>query len=134
MKALVLGYGASGKAVEKSLKERGWEADVAEGYDLVVTSPAIKVVSELQYGVELLKSRGVRLLAVTGSKGKSSVVKLVAEAISLSGLKAVACGNYGLPVTDVGECDWAVVEVSSFQLETTALPADTFEAAAILNL
>ena len=134
MKALVLGYGASGKAVERSLKERGWEVDVAEGYDLVVTSPAIKVISELQYGVELLKSRGVRLLAVTGSKGKSSVVKLVSEAINLSGLKAVACGNYGLPVTEVGECDWAVVEVSSFQLETTALPADTFEAAAILNL
>ncbi len=134
MKALVLGYGASGKAAEKSLKAKGWEVDVAEGYDLVVTSPAIKVVSELQYGVELLKSRGVCLLAVTGSKGKSSVVKLVADAINLSGLKAVACGNYGLPVTDVGDCDWAVVEVSSFQLETTALAHDTFEAAAILNL
>ena len=134
MKALVLGYGASGRAAEKSLRERGWEVDVAEGYDLVVTSPAIKVTSELQYGVEQLKSRGVRLLAVTGSKGKSSVVKLVADAINLAGFKAVPCGNYGLPVTDTGDCGWAVVEVSSFQLETTALPADTFEAAAILNL
>lgn len=134
MKALILGYGASGKAAERELKSRGWDVDVVEGYDLVVTSPAIKVVSELQLGLEALKARGTRLLAVTGSKGKSSVVKLVADAINLSGLKAVACGNYGLPVTAVGPCDWAVVEVSSFQLETTALPRDTFEAAAILNL
>ena len=56
----------------------------------------------------------------------------------------VACGNYGLPLCDVvNECDergadgaagWAVVEVSSFQMETTDLPPDAFEAAAILNL
>lgn len=133
MKALVLGYGISGKAAEKNLKEKGYEVDVAEGYDLVVASPAIVVKSELQLGVEKLLSQGVKLLAVTGSKGKSSVVKLVAEALNLSGRKAVACGNYGLAVCDVEDCEWAVVEVSSFQLETTSLAPGTFEAATVLN-
>ena len=128
----------------------------------------IPLKSELQFGCEELKRQGWKLLAVTGSKGKSSVVKVVADAINLAGMHAVACGNYGRPVSDValelgsgkdfaspvdgadGEkasvtsitgdaesfplCRYAVVEVSSFMMETTELPADTFEAAAILNL
>ena len=75
---------------------------------------------------------GGRMLALTGSKGKSSVVKLVADALG-----GVPCGNYGKPLCEVvldGAPKWAVVEVSSFQMETTELPPDTFEAAAVLNL
>ena len=141
MKALVLGKGKSGRAAEAVLRAQGYDVDFADGYDLVVASPGLPVKSELQFGCEELKRRGWKLLAVTGSKGKSSVVKLVAEALG-----GVACGNYGRPVSDVasdedarretkdGTAHWAVVEVSSFQLETTNLPPDTFEAAAILNL
>ena len=136
MKALVLGTGKSGTAAAEDLRRRGFSVDFAEGYDLVVASPGIPVKSELQLGCEELKRRGWKLLAVTGSKGKSSVVKLVADAIRGAGGRAVPCGNYGRPVCDLldEEPGWAVVEVSSFQLETTTLPPDTFEAAAILNL
>lgn len=133
-RALVLGKGASGKAAKAALEAEGYEVDFADGYDLVVASPGLRVESELELGVRRLKARGTRLLAVTGSKGKSSVVKVVADALNLAGVRAAACGNYGLPVSEVGECEWAVVEVSSFQLETTNLPPDTFEAAAVLNL
>ena len=129
MKALVLGRGKSGEAAAALLRSRGVEVAFADGYDLVVASPGLAVKSELQLGCEELKRRGVKMLAVTGSKGKSSVVKLVADAIG-----GVPCGNYGLPVSEVGETQWAVVEVSSFMLETTALAPDTFEAAAVLNL
>ena len=170
MKALVLGYGRSGKAAEALLKAQGAESVVladdkrdrieGEGFDFAVVSPGIALThpwivearrrgiplkSELQFGCEELKRRGWKLLAVTGSKGKSSVVKVVADAINLAGMKAVACGNYGVPVCEValedgrretedGKERWAVVEVSSFMMETTTLPPDTFEAAAILNL
>ena len=166
MRALVLGRGKSGMAAAGLLEAQG--ADVAvladdthekvgEGaFDLAVVSPGIALThpwvveamrrgvplkSELQLGCEELKRRGWKLLAVTGSKGKSSVVKLVADALG-----GVPCGNYGLPVCDVAFSEdarretvdaaahWAVVEVSSFQLETTNLPPDTFEAAAVLNL
>lgn len=133
-KALILGRGKSGEAAAQKLRETGYEVAFSDGIDLVIASPGIPVKSELQLGVESLKARGVKLLAVTGSKGKSSVVKLVTEALQLAGYKAVACGNYGLPVCAVGDCDWAVVEVSSFQLETTTLDSHAFEAAAILNL
>ena len=135
-KALVLGKGKSGTAAADALRRRGFSVDFADGFDLVVASPGIRVESELQLGCEELRRRGWRLLAVTGSKGKSSVVKLVADAIRLAGGRAVPCGNYGRPVCDLAgeEPGWAVVEVSSFQLETTALPPDAFEAAALLNL
>lgn len=135
-KALVLGTGKSGTAAAADLRRRGFAVDFAEGYDLVVASPGLPVKSELQLGCEELKRRGWKLLAVTGSKGKSSVVKLVADAIAGAGGRAVPCGNYGRPVCDLldEEPGWAVVEVSSFQLETTTLPPDTFEAAALLNL
>ena len=47
-KALVLGYGRSGKAAEAVLKAQGYEVAVADGYDLVVASPGLRVESELQ--------------------------------------------------------------------------------------
>ena len=173
MKAIVLGNGRSGKAAAELLRREGatvtvldgadrWPSDMA--CDLCVTSPGIaldhpwqhaaraagvKVVSELQLGAERWLARGGRMLAVTGSKGKSSVVKLVAETLQLAGLPATPCGNYGTPLCEVVNSSdlgrqpsnsslqtpsWAVVEVSSFQMETTDLPNDAFAAAAILNL
>ena len=177
MNALVLGAGRSGKAAAEMLRRSGFEVTVLDGdeafpdgeFACAVVSPGVALThpwiaacrargiplkSELQFGCEALKAQGWKLLAVTGSKGKSSVVKVVADAINLAGLHAVACGNYGLPVSEVANpntqtpsnpntqtpkhpntsVSWAVVEVSSFMMETTDLPADTFEAAAVLNL
>ena len=164
MNALVLGNGRSGQAAAELLRREGAAVTVLDGadawpasgaWDLCVTSPGIAldhpwqraaraagvhVVSELQLGARRWRARGGRMLAVTGSKGKSSVVKLVADALLLAGTPAVPCGNYGTPLCAV-ICDgadprrtWVVVEVSSFQLETTTLPPDAFAAAALLNL
>ena len=158
MNALVLGNGRSGRAAAELLRREGARVVVLDGddawpggaWDVCVTSPGIplghpwqaaaraagvKVISELQLGASRWKGR---MLAVTGSKGKSSVVKLVADTLNLAGVSAVPCGNYGTPLCEVvtrsgGDAGgWAVVEVSSFQMETT----DDFHpaAAAILNL
>ena len=161
MNAVVLGAGRSGIAAASLLRGEGWNATILDGadlwpenasFDLCVVSPGVPlshawqvearrlgvpVVSELQLGAERFASMGGKMLAVTGSKGKSSVVKLVADALG-----GVPCGNYGMPLCGVAlrrreqgtMPQWAVVEVSSFQMETTVLPPDTFEAAAILNL
>ncbi|MDO5317382.1 MAG: UDP-N-acetylmuramoyl-L-alanine--D-glutamate ligase [bacterium] len=164
MNAVVLGNGRSGKSAAELLRREGATVKVLDGddawpvdasFDLCVASPGIaldhpwlvaaraagvKIVSELQLGAERWLARGGRMLAVTGSKGKSSVVKLVAEALLLAEAEAVPCGNYGLPLSQVvldcpaPERAWAVVEVSSFQMETTDLPGNAFAAAAILNL
>lgn len=164
MNAVVLGNGRSGQSAADLLRREGAQVTVLDGddawpvdaaFDLCVASPGIAldhpwqraaraagtpVASELQLGAERWRAKGGRMLAVTGSKGKSSVVKLVAETLQLAGISATPCGNYGLPLCQVvldcpaPELAWAVVEVSSFQMETTCLPADAFAAAAILNL
>ena len=94
----------------------------------------LRVRGELCLGCELF---GGRVVAVTGSKGKSSVVKLLADALSANGIPAVPCGNYGTPVCEVADLDpaprVAVAECSSFQLET-ADEALAPVAAAVLNL
>ena len=158
MNALVLGNGRSGRSAAELLRREGARTVVLDGddawpggaWDVCVTSPGIpldhpwqvaaraagvKVISELQLGASRWKGR---MLAVTGSKGKSSVVKLIADTLNLADVPAVPCGNYGTPLCEVvnmrgdGVGTWAIVEVSSFQMETT----DDFhpDAAAILNL
>ena len=81
----------------------------------------LDVRSELDAALPYLRCRAIA--AVTGSKGKSSLVKLLADALSLGGRPAVPCGNYGTALAEVAmrepPPDVAVVECSSFQLETT---------------
>ena len=156
MDVLIFGAGRSGRAASKLLARTGHDTAMLDGSDpfpagnwaFAVASPGIPpshawieectrrnipVISELELGAGWFRGR---MLAVTGSKGKSSVVKLVAGALSAAGHPAVACGNYGTPLcevaTDHAGAEWAVVEVSSFQMEQTKRfrPA----AAAMLNL
>jgi len=76
-----------------------------------------------------------KLIAITGSNGKSTVTALIDEMCKAAGLKTVVAGNIGLPVLEtlVDEApDIYVLELSSFQLETTSsLNAD---AATVLNI
>ena len=79
----------------------------------------IPLQSELELGWSRFRGR---TLAVTGSNGKSSVVKALGEVLSTETVPAPACGNYGVPVCEAlmanPSADWLVMEVSSFQLET----------------
>lgn len=108
----------------------------AGAFDVAVASPGlpldgpflsavrergIPVVAELELGWSRFRGRTA---AVTGSNGKSCVVKALAECLAEAGQRALPCGNYGLPacqaVVDVPAADWLVIEASSFQLETCA--------------
>jgi UDP-N-acetylmuramoylalanine--D-glutamate ligase len=124
-------------------------AEVPDGdFDLCVLSPGvpadapwvrevrrrgIEVLPELELGWS--RRRGP-VAAVTGSNGKSSVVKWMAEAMRRAGLWSAPAGNYGTPlsaaVSGQPEGGWLVVEASSFQLETIA--AFRPEVALLLNL
>lgn len=63
----------------------------------------------------------VPVVAITGTNGKSTVTTLVGEMAKAAGLKVLVGGNIGEPVLNQGEgdFDWVVLELSSFQLEST---------------
>jgi UDP-N-acetylmuramoylalanine--D-glutamate ligase len=97
-------------------------------FDLVVPSPGVPReryadrARRVWGDVELLyRVLSVPILAVTGTNGKSTTTRLVEAMLRAAGLRARAAGNVGAPALGlVGEgLDWAVLEVSSFQLETT---------------
>ena len=117
----------------------GHPPSLLAGTALLVTSPGIPprvdilraarregipVWGELELGYRALGEPWDRLVAVTGTKGKSSVVTLLAEALEARGTPVRACGNLGEPLTALagsfGPDQIAVVETSSFQLATIA--------------
>jgi len=74
------------------------------------------------------------VIAVTGSNGKSTVTTLASKVLESQGLRAPAGGNLGPPALDLlaGEADAFVLEISSFQMETTDSLAPL--AATVLNI
>jgi UDP-N-acetylmuramoylalanine--D-glutamate ligase len=75
-------------------------------------------------------------LALTGTNGKTTTVRMLASMLCAAGLRAVATGNVGLPVVDVVLADppyqVLAVELSSFQLHWSPSPRPL--ASAVLNL
>jgi len=111
------------------------------GFDLVVPSPGIPseryieraraVAGDIELTSRFLE---VPIVAVTGTNGKSTTVSLIEAMLRSAGLRTRAAGNVGTPALSlVGEAlDVAVLEVSSFQLETTEHFAP--KVAAVLNI
>ncbi len=114
--------------------------DPAE-FDLVVPSPGVpreryadrarRAWGDLELAYRAL---AVPILAVTGTNGKSTTTMMVEAMLRAAGVRARAAGNLGAPALGLvgAALDWAVLEVSSFQLEAT----DAFRprVAVILNL
>lgn len=140
---------------EVSLRLGGFDRADFEWADLIVASPGIAMATpELQWArqagkdvagdVELfaraIRGNGAKVIAITGSNGKSTVTSLVGHLCAAVGLDTVVAGNIGLPVLDaldnrdtLGRCpDVWVLELSSFQLETTASLSP--DAATVLNI
>ncbi len=124
------------------------DPDLFASADLVVLSPGVPlrqpalarakrakvpIIGELELASRLLRGR---IVAITGTKGKSTTTTLVGRMLSAAGFDAPVSGNIGAPlaakVDASTETTIHVVEVSSFQLETTV----TFHPwiAALLNL
>ncbi|HZV98255.1 MAG TPA: UDP-N-acetylmuramoyl-L-alanine--D-glutamate ligase [Methylophilaceae bacterium] len=123
------------------------------GAELIVASPGVAVAGPMaepqvtaaqQRGIPVIgdielfaqfKSAGAKVIAITGANGKSTVTMLVGEMCKAAGLRTIIAGNIGLPVLvalGMEEPDVYVLELSSFQLETTnSLQPD---AATVLNV
>ncbi len=103
--------------------------------DLIVVSPGVPlntpelvqvrnlglpIIGELELAARFLKGN---VLAITGSNGKTTTTTLCGEIFSAGGLTTLVAGNIGLPVIETvdqsADGTWSILEVSSFQLETT---------------
>ena len=109
--------------------------EIAARHELVVASPgfdrdhpwmqlaryyACEIIGELDLASLLWNGR---VVAVTGTNGKSTLVEFIAHSLRYAGFDARAVGNIGVPfsqsLTQANSAEaWAVVEVSSFQAET----------------
>ncbi|MDI3534292.1 MAG: UDP-N-acetylmuramoylalanine--D-glutamate ligase [Thermosediminibacterales bacterium] len=113
----------------------GHPEKLLDDVNLVIPSPGISlnipilkeaklrglhIISELELG--FLFSRA-RIIAVTGTNGKTTTTTLINEILKNDGKETVAAGNIGVPLIQVAESvsinGYIVTEVSSFQLEAT---------------
>jgi UDP-N-acetylmuramoylalanine--D-glutamate ligase len=126
-----------------------FQANTFADVDLIVVSPGVamsepQIQAALARGIAVIgdvelfaqyRPANAKLIAITGANGKTTVTTLVGEICKAAGLKTIVAGNIGLPVLDALALDTPdvyVLELSSFQLETTtSLHAD---AATMLNL
>lgn len=75
----------------------------------------IPVWSEVELAWRLAR---VPIVGVTGTNGKTTTTRMIAEALTASGMRAMAAGNIGHPLVDAATADLEVIvaELSSFQL------------------
>ena len=106
----------------------------AEESDLLVVSPGVPTFGKLVAAFSELAGETIgeielasryydgRIIAITGTNGKTTTTELIERVMNVSGRSTVACGNYGTPVCEVVMRDPAPevlsLEASSFQLET----------------
>lgn len=106
-------------------------APVADA-DLVVLSPGVDIESPAlatakKRGIEIISELELAsrfneapIIAVTGTNGKSATTTLIGEILQSAKMSVAVGGNIGIPfisLVDSTPKDWAVLEVSSFQLE-----------------
>ncbi len=136
-----------GLAKTLDIRLGGFDLSLLDGASQVLMSPGVSLAEPIASqararGIEVLGdielfARAVRapVVGITGTNGKSTVTSLVAAMAAAAGRRVLAGGNLGEPALDLLEQpvpDLYVLELSSFQLETTYSLA--LKAAAVLNV
>ncbi|MBR9729048.1 UDP-N-acetylmuramoyl-L-alanine--D-glutamate ligase [Shewanella intestini] len=87
-----------------------------------VLDMGIEVIGDIELFARAVAHRKPCVIGITGSNGKSTVTTLVRDMLVHGGKKAVMGGNIGVPALDLlhADVDYYVLELSSFQLETTS--------------
>ena len=123
------------------------DAAALSAFDVVIKSPGISAyrgeILEAQHnGTRFTSGTALwfaehpeaRVIAVTGTKGKSTVTALIAHCLRALGRRTALAGNIGLPLLELLdpplEPDWWVVELSSFQTRS----ATHVDVGVIINL
>ena len=131
---------------EVEFSSESLNAELIDWADALVVSPGISIHDDrVQQAADLGKSviGDIELfaqvvdkpvIAITGSNGKSTVTTLLGEMMRADQITVAVGGNIGVPALDLLEqdADYYVLELSSYQLETTQSLKPL--AASVLNL
>lgn len=113
-----------------TIHEDAPDAAALASYDVVVKSPGISAYTPALLAAQAQGTRftsgtalwfaensGARVIAVTGTKGKSTTSAMIAHLARSLGVQTALAGNIGLPLLELLDCeaDLWVIELSSFQ-------------------
>jgi len=97
------------------------------------TARGIEVISELEWAWRRVS---IPIIAITGTNGKTTTTELTGKLFQEAGYRVFVGGNIGTPLSSIvkrgEEFDLAVLEVSSFQLDTS--PTFAADTAVVLNI
>ncbi len=110
-------------------------------FDLVIKSPGVRynhplltgvdhgrIINDIEIAYLLIQDTDTKIIAITGTNGKTSTTSFTTALLNACGYKAFSCGNIGIsPIRILSEneqVDFLVMELSSFQLKAV----DTFKA------
>src|SRR6266516_4257271 len=121
----VIGLAKSGRAVSMLLRKHGYNVYASD----VASSPETgRCAEELRaqgivVEVALNFLDGPRIIAITGTNGKTTTTALIAHLLRGLDLEAVEAGNIGTPLSEIAARErspsWISLEMSSFQLHDT---------------
>jgi UDP-N-acetylmuramoylalanine--D-glutamate ligase len=116
--------------------ETSVEDRIAPACDLLVVSPGIdtcgpfvaafaphaaEVIGEVEFASRFYQGK---IIGITGTNGKTTTTELVSRILAHAALGGTACGNYGIPFSEVVMMSYppaaVSLELSSFQLETVS--------------
>ena len=104
-------------AAELVVLSPGIEADIP--WTLAFTAIGAPIIGEIELAYNYYPGR---IIAITGTNGKTTTTALIEHILLQAGKTAKACGNYGYPFCELAmepnAPEFAVLEVSSFQMET----------------
>ncbi|MGF1471865.1 MAG: UDP-N-acetylmuramoyl-L-alanine--D-glutamate ligase [Rubrobacteraceae bacterium] len=155
---VVAADGRSAAGLHEALEDLGVDGrlgagpEVLDGVERVIASPGISprepvlrsaehrgipVYSEIALGLELLDPK-VKIVAVTGTNGKTTVVDMARTLLEAAGVHHTVAGNSWRALTgclnEAREAGTLLLEVSSFQLHYLEPGGPKFDVAALLNV
>jgi UDP-N-acetylmuramoylalanine--D-glutamate ligase len=157
---LIVGYGITGKSIDSYLQQFNLNISISSSsddflnmnldtYDLVAVSPGIplnqepykrlfsfkeKITSDIDLFYNATKQKDHKVIAVTGSNGKSTVVTMLNTVLNDLGYKSILVGNIGTPILSLidNDFEYCVIELSSFQIDL--LQISKFDISCVINI
>ena len=150
----LVNFGANSKVFDEKVKTGADIVnEIPDGVELAIVSPGwrddhmiisklrsggVEILSEIDFAwqVKQVLAPSQKWIALTGTNGKTTTIKMVESIFKAANINGVACGNVGETVI-ASVCakkplDYLAIELSSFQIHWSNLPQ--YESVALLNI